>query len=101
MPTAKQAAKTISVGTTAVAFDPAVELGTEAVARHEYLMVKNRGVAEIGVHALGGTASINGDDVEHIAVGSFEIFEVTTLSIICASTLTNNVEVSGARGRLR
>lgn len=99
MPTARQAAKTISVGTIAVAVDPAVELGTNAVTLHEYLTVKNRGSAEIGVHALGGTASINGDDVEHIAPGGFEIFEVTTLSMVCAAALANNVEVSGTRGR--
>lgn len=99
--TAKQTAKTLSVGTTAVTFTPVSDLGADVGAMHRWLRVKNRGTAEIGVHDAGGTASINGDDVVHIAPGGSEIFDVTVLSIICAVALTYNVEVCGDKGRLR
>lgn len=99
--TAKQTAKTLTVGTTAVTFTPASDLGADASTMHRWLRVKNRGSAEIGVHDAGGTAAINGDDVVHIAAGGSEIFDVTVLSIVCSAALTNNVEVCGDKGRLR
>ncbi len=101
MPTAKQTAKTLTVGTSAVAFDPGTDLGTNAHAMHRYLRVKNRSsTAEIAVHDGGGTAAIDGDDVVHIPPFGSEIFDVTALSII-ASAAATKVEVCGDKGRLR
>lgn len=99
--TAKQTAKTINVGTSAVAFDPVADLGTNAGAMHRWLRVKNRSKAgaEIGVHDAG-TAAINGDDVVHIAAGGSEIFDCTLLSII-SDTASTPVEICGDKGRLR
>lgn len=100
MPTAKQAAKTITVGTSAVAFDPATDLGENVGAMHRFLNVKNRSSATVGVHQTGGTAAIDGDDVEHLDPGESILVDVTTLSLI-ATAAGAKVEISGDRGRLR
>lgn len=99
--TAKQTAKTITVGTSAVTFTPATDLGTDAGTMHRWLRVKNRSKAgaEIGVHDAG-TAAINGDDVVHIAAGASEIFDCAILSII-SDTAGTPVEICGDKGRLR
>lgn len=101
MPTAKQTSKTLTVGASAVSFDPAVELGLNAQTLHRFIRVKNRSAtAEVGVHDAGGTASINGDDVVHIAAGESEIFDVAVLSVISSAAGTP-VEFCGDKGRLR
>lgn len=101
MATAKQTAKTLTVGTTATTFTPDTDLGTNANVMHRFLRVKNRSAtAELGVHDAGGTAAIDGDDVVHIPPYGSEIFDVTVLSIV-SSAASTKVEVCGDKGRLR
>lgn len=100
MATSKQTAKTLTVGTTATAFNPATDLGANADVMHRFLRVKNRSVsAEVGVHDAGGTAAIDGDDVVHIPPYGSEIFDVTVLSIVSSAAGTK-VEVCGDKRKL-
>lgn len=92
------ACETISVGTTAVAWDPTSRYHAGSVRVHSKQIVKNRGNTGIGVNEWGGTAVINGPDTEYIPPGGYGIYSMKTLSII-SDAPDGLVEVGGNGGR--
>lgn len=88
------------IGTTAVAFDPAVEFHQPAagVRPHRALLVLNTGSTTLGVNHAGTASAVPGEDVESIAPGKGRVFPYRTLSIV-SSAAGGACEVSGDAGR--
>lgn len=91
------ACETLTVGTSAVAWDPTSRYYAGQAKVHTKQIVKNRGNTGIGVNEWG-TAVIDGPDTEYIPPGGYGIYSMKTLSIISDAS-GGKVEVGGNGGR--